>query len=551
MKSIHAFREDGSRRGAIAVLSAVFLIVILAFASFSIDFGYIVLVDQEMQSSVDAAALAAAQELQLAPDGGQNQVVDAAVDLAALNQVNGQELTLQPDTDVDIGIWDELTGQFTPFSGDDLTLANAVRVRGELSSDRDNAMNLFFAPVLGQKTHNVASEAIAVIGRTRMRDVMLVIDCSGSMSSYNRMTMTRAAALVLCDELGTDDRLGLAVYSYPVLVNNGNDNDNNSGRGNAGLLSSVTPTQFGAPFLVASLPQISDGISAQFGGGYGGGGNNGGGNNGGGNNGGGYGGGGNNGGGNNGGGNNGGGNNGGGNNGGGNNGGGNNGGGNNGGGNNGGGNNGGGNNGGGNNGGGNNGGGNNGGGNNGGGNNGGGNNGGGNNGGGNNGGGNNGGGNNGGETRLSGRLEKPLNSNVQPVVARIPQLIPNLYASTTCIGGGMRVAIQEFLANPRYDQLGDKVEQVMVLMTDGQANETEPPGTDPIDSIYYYAELARQNDIIIHGITLGQNAQSTAIEDAAETTSGQYHHVSDGDFEGLFEIYRGIGRGGNQPRLVH
>ncbi|MGZ0170797.1 MAG: pilus assembly protein TadG-related protein [Planctomycetales bacterium] len=62
------------------VLSAVFMIVILAFATFSVDFGYIVLVNQEMQSAVDSAALAAAQELQLAPDGGQDQVVDAAVD---------------------------------------------------------------------------------------------------------------------------------------------------------------------------------------------------------------------------------------------------------------------------------------------------------------------------------------------------------------------------------------------------------------------------------------------------------------------------------------
>ena len=95
-----------------------------------------------------------------------------------------------------------------------------------------------------------------------------------------------------------------------------------------------------------------------------------------------------------------------------------------------------------------------------------------------------GGGNgNGSETRLSGRLEKQLNANFQPVRARIPHLVPNLYASTTCIGGGMRVAIQEFIANPRLDPLGNKVEQVMVLMTDGQANETEPPGANPIDSI--------------------------------------------------------------------
>ena len=522
------------------ILAAVFMIVILAFATFSVDFGYIVLVNQEMQSAVDGAALAAAQELQLAPDGGQDQVIDAAVDLAAANQVNGQNLTLQRSSDVEIGNWDEVSGQFTPFTGSDLTLANAVRVSGKLSNARQNAVNLFFAPVLGDGKHEVADQAIAVIGRTRMRDVMLVIDCSGSMSSYNRMTMTRAAAFVLIDELGTDDRLGLAVYSYPVLVNNGGGSGNNTGRGNGGGITSLTGPSPSSGNLIASLPSIGDGISAQFRGGNNRGGNNRGGNNRGGNNRGG----------NNGGGNNGGGNNGGGNGGGGN-GGGNNRGGNNGGGNNGGGN-GGGNNRGGNNGGGNNGGnGGNGGGGNGGGGNGGGGNGGGGNGGGNGGGGNGGGGNGGGgETRLSGRLERQLLTNFQPVRARIPQLIPNLYASTTCIGGGMRVAIEEFIANPRYDELGNKVEQVMVLMTDGQANETEPPGANPIDSIYYYADLADQNDIIIHGITLGQNAQSTAIEDAADTTDGQYYHVTDGDFDGLFEIYRGIGRGGDQPRLV-
>ena len=478
MRSIREFSHDDSvsRRGAILILAAVFMIVILAFATFSVDFGYIVLVNQELQSAVDSAALAAAQELQLAPEGGEDQVVDAAVDLAAANQVDGHDLTLQPDTDVEIGIWDELSGQFTPFTGTDLGLANAVRVSGKLSKARQNAVNLFFAPVLGDGSHEVTESAIAVIGRTRMRDVMLVIDCSGSMSSYNRMTMTRAAALVLIDELGQDDRLGLAVYSYPVLVNNGGASGNNTGRGNAGGITSTTRSQSTPGIQLVSLPDFWDQIAAR-------GGNNGRGNNGGGNNGRG-----------------------------------------------------------------NNGGGNNGGGNNGGGNNGGGNNGGGNNGGGNNGGGNNGGG--GGETRLSGRLERQLLSNFQPVRARIPQLVPNLYASTTCIGGGMRVAIEEFLANPRYDKLGDKVEQVMVLMTDGQANETEPPGADPIDSIYYYAELARQNGIIIHGITLGANAQSLAIEDAADTTGGQYHHVSDNDFDGLFEVYRGIGRGGDQPRLV-
>ena len=115
----------------------------------------------------------------------------------------------------------------------------------------------------------------------------------------------------------------------------------------------------------------------------------------------------------------------------------------------------------------------------------------------------------------------------------------------------MRVAIEELIANKRNDSLGNPVEQVMVLMTDGKANETEPPGQNPVDSINYYANLAHQNDIIIHGITLGYDVEAQAIEDASTLTGGQYNHVNDGDFEGLFEIYRGIGRGGDQPRLVH
>ena len=71
MRSIREFSHDDSvsRRGAILILAAVFMIVILAFATFSVDFGYIVLVNQELQSAVDSAALAAAQELQLAPEG--------------------------------------------------------------------------------------------------------------------------------------------------------------------------------------------------------------------------------------------------------------------------------------------------------------------------------------------------------------------------------------------------------------------------------------------------------------------------------------------------
>jgi Flp pilus assembly protein TadG len=390
------------RRGAIALMAAVFLVMIFAFTAFTVDLGYLSIVDQELQAAVDSSALAAAYELKSAtsPD----VVRDAAEELAGLNSVNGQSLALNRGSDIELGYWDETTGAFTAIPVvTDMSLTNAVRITGRLNRARDSQVNLFFAPVLGQNNAEMESSAIAVIGRDDERDVMLVIDCSGSMADYNRMTYTLAAAAVLVEELGDNDRLGLAVYSYPALVDGTEQNNNlpftrgrNRGRGNNG--------------------------------GSGGG--------------------------------------------------------------------------------------------------------------------------SGGETRLTGRLESHLASNFRPVTVRLGQLAPGLYASRTCIGGGMRIAIEEFVNFPRYNAYGKKVQQVMVLMTDGLANETEPPGTSPVDSIYYYANLAKQNDIIIHGITLGRGADKPPIQYCADQTGGEYHHVDDGDFEGLFDVYRGIGRGNDQPRLV-
>ncbi len=391
------------RRGAIALMAAVFLVMIFAFTAFTVDLGYLSIVDQELQAAVDSSALAAAYELKSATST--DVVRDAAEELAGLNSVNGQSLALDRDSDIEFGFWDETTGAFQAIPVvNDISLANAVRITGRLNRDRNSQVNLFFAPVLGRNNAEMESSAIAVIGRDDERDVMLVIDCSGSMADYNRMVYTLAAANVLVEELGDNDRLGLAVYSYPALVDGTESNNNNT--------------------------RITRGSNRGRG-------NNGG-----------------------------------------------------------------------------------------------------------------SGGGAGGDTRLTGRLESHLALNFRPVTARLGQLAPGMYASRTCIGGGMRIAIEEFLAFPRDNVYGKKVQQVMVLMTDGLANETEPPGTNPVDSIYYYANLAKQNDIIIHGITLGRGADKPPIQYCADQTGGEYHHVDDGDFEGLFDVYRGIGRGNDQPRLV-
>ncbi len=575
------FRDRSrNRNGSVLVLAAVFLVGVFALSAFTIDLGYVVIVKQELQNAVDASVLAAAAELKIAPNDGIQGVRDAAYDVAFANDVNGNRLRLNRNRDVEVGHWDAATETFTPTDPSDLSLANAVRVTAWLSDDPNAAgvggsgnekgggvtegeepngsVNLFFAPVIGQSSVDLNRVAIAVIGDGKPRDVLMVIDCSGSMASNNRMTYTRPAATQLADELGEDDRLGLVVYSYPVPImafapgpvpvvfanivptdpndavaaRRGRSNGRNSSAGRNSSRGSNNGRSGGSARSGGGSNGRGTGVSngrrntngrsgsgSSRSGSSAGNGRNGGSRGGGarnrGNNGRGSGSGSNRQGGSTRNGNNRGGNNGGGNGRSGNNGGrhgGNNGGGRSG--------------------------------NNGGGRGG---NGGNNGGGGSNGAGNNGGGNG---TRLTGFLERPLNLDHQPVKDRIPQLVPSMYASTTNIAGGMRVAIDEFIANPRVDALGQPVQQIMVLMTDGHANVAEPPVNDPVQGISYYANTAHQAGIIIHGITLGSGANQNPIRNAATATGGEFHHVNDGDFQGLFEVYRGIGRGNGNPRLV-
>jgi hypothetical protein len=129
-------------------MAAFCLIMIFAFAAFSIDTGYITIVHQELLSAVDASALAAAQELRNAPENGIDQVKDAAIEVAAANIVNGRVLVLDRQEDFEVGIWDPDAREFMSVDSLDISEANAVRITGRLSKKRGNPVALFFAPVI-------------------------------------------------------------------------------------------------------------------------------------------------------------------------------------------------------------------------------------------------------------------------------------------------------------------------------------------------------------------------------------------------------------------
>ncbi len=191
---------ESTREGNILVLSTGAMIMVLAFAAFSVDVGYIALTKTQLQAAVDAAALAAAMELNPVAnqDDVEEWVKDAAVEVAALNRAGDhEEVFLDPDTDIDLGrrTFDAQTGEFTMEFGPDAQPYNIVRVTarrtqstsesggegGEegTSSVEDNRLPLFFAPVIGHEKVGLQTSAVATF---QPRDVMLVLDYSASMN---------------------------------------------------------------------------------------------------------------------------------------------------------------------------------------------------------------------------------------------------------------------------------------------------------------------------------------------------------------------------------
>ena len=51
------------QRGAVIVTAALFLLFLLGFMGFALDFGHLFVVKTELQTAMDSCALAAAQEL--------------------------------------------------------------------------------------------------------------------------------------------------------------------------------------------------------------------------------------------------------------------------------------------------------------------------------------------------------------------------------------------------------------------------------------------------------------------------------------------------------
>ncbi len=177
------------RRGIFLVLALVAMTIVLAFAALSVDFGRLVMVRQEMQNAVDAAALAAAMEITAAVETAGPDVSDvvayakqqARLKAAYVAQLNG--VFVDPDQDVEFGrrSYNPATQKFETTWN--VPVANVVRVTARREhADRsrpDGMVHLPFAQAIGRGSQPLRTIAAAFV---ESRDIACVIDFSRSMN---------------------------------------------------------------------------------------------------------------------------------------------------------------------------------------------------------------------------------------------------------------------------------------------------------------------------------------------------------------------------------
>lgn len=162
----HRYRTR--RRGAVAVLTALLMIVLLAMLAFALDIGYIQVTRTQMQRSADAAAVAGVWELidenyQFGVTGN-SQAADhvraAAEEYAGYNVV----LTKQPQlgsSDVEVGYLANPSNPNEPMTTTGIVSYNAVRIHVRRAAQQNGSIPLVFGSMLGVKSTEAECQATA------------------------------------------------------------------------------------------------------------------------------------------------------------------------------------------------------------------------------------------------------------------------------------------------------------------------------------------------------------------------------------------------------
>jgi Flp pilus assembly protein TadG len=202
-------RQTRDEKGQLLALSAIAMIVLLGLVGFAVDVGHAYLVQRQLQSGVDAAALAAAQEL---PDP--TLATQAAHEYGPTpSKKNAVTSVDNAETTVEMRCVQSAPGCSTTFG-----TYNAVNVKATSN------VKTVFAKVLGIDSLPVKAQATACSPcAAKPLDIMIVLDRTGSMCDDPGCTDLNNAKEGIRTFLGfmdpDIDHVGLAVFP-PAIPNN-------------------------------------------------------------------------------------------------------------------------------------------------------------------------------------------------------------------------------------------------------------------------------------------------------------------------------------------
>lgn len=209
------------------VFVAFLMPVVLAMVAFSVEVGRMYLVRSQLQTAVDAGALAAALQLRAEPENIA-AAVRAGRDFVQRNRA-GAFVTVPVDAiSINAGRWDTTRRTFAASEAN----ADAIQVSGNLDKEP-----LFFGKALGLTTFAVPRSAIAIGGGSPL-DIVMTLDLSGSMGSQGRIEALRDAAprfIEVLQEVGDKDRVG--VMGYGAMISKYDP----AGKGHSGVPYTAAP----------------------------------------------------------------------------------------------------------------------------------------------------------------------------------------------------------------------------------------------------------------------------------------------------------------------
>jgi Mg-chelatase subunit ChlD len=184
-------------------LFAIALVGLVILVAFAIDVGYVGKVRADLQTAADAGALAGAASLADGSAAARRHALDFVQRNFDANAPRVPQ-NYEDEVLVETGRWDPSTRSLVV--GD--PQGDAVQV----ITRRRNAP-YFFAPILGLSDFTMEASAIATY---RPRDILLVLDFSGSMNTDNKVGALKDATTLFLNylqEVQGGDRVGFSVYS--------------------------------------------------------------------------------------------------------------------------------------------------------------------------------------------------------------------------------------------------------------------------------------------------------------------------------------------------